>query len=74
MHRKHVAEEAVIVEGDLGGTHLGDWMGIPASGRKARVPFCVVFTFTPDDRLKAEIAYYDQLSLLTQLGAITLPS
>ena len=74
IRHKHVAEEAVIVEGYLGGTQQGDWMGVPPSGRSVRIPFCAVFTFTSEDRLKAEIVYYDRLSMLTQLGAANLPA
>src|SRR5215467_8671159 len=73
IRRKHEAKEAVIVEGVLGGTHTGAWMGIAATGKTVAVPFCAVFTFTPNDRLKAEIVYYDALMLMTQLGVITLP-
>jgi steroid delta-isomerase-like uncharacterized protein len=72
VRRKHVAADAVIVEGDLGGTHQGEWMNVSATGRKVRIPFCAVFTFTADDKLKAEIVYYDRLSLMSQLGVIDL--
>ena len=34
---------------------------------------CAIFTFTDDDLVKAESVYYDQLSLLSQLGVITIP-
>jgi hypothetical protein len=43
-------------------------MGIPATGESLRLPLCAVFTFTPDDRLKAEVVYYDRLTMLSQLG------
>ncbi len=33
----------------------------------------MIFTFTDDDLVKAESVYYDQLSLLSQLGVITIP-
>ena len=69
VHQKHVASDAVIVEAEIRGTHKGSWMGVAATGKTIRVPICVVFTFTPDDRLKAEVAYYDQSTLLSQLGA-----
>ena len=68
VRQKHVASDAVIVEAEIRGTHNGSWMGVAATGKTIRVPICVVFTFTPDDRLKAEVAYYDQLTLLSQLG------
>jgi steroid delta-isomerase-like uncharacterized protein len=74
IRAKHVAADAVIVEGDFGGTHQGTWMGLAPTGRPARVPFCAIFTFNDDDRLKAEIVYYDRVTLLTQLGAMSSPS
>jgi steroid delta-isomerase-like uncharacterized protein len=73
IRQKHVASDAVTVEGVFGGTHRGTWMGIPASGKSVEVPFCVVFTFTADDKLKSEIAYYDRLGLLMQMGVVSLP-
>ena len=73
IHARHVADEAVIVQGELSGTHRGEWMGIAPTGRSVRVPFCAVFTFTDDDRLRSETAYYDSLTFLTQMG-VTAPT
>jgi steroid delta-isomerase-like uncharacterized protein len=70
IRQKHVAEEAIVVEGYLGGTHRAEWMGIPATSKSMRIPFCVVFTFTADDKLKAELTYFDRLSILSQLGVM----
>jgi steroid delta-isomerase-like uncharacterized protein len=71
VRQKHVASDAVIVEADIRGTHRGTWMGVAATGKTIRVPICAVFTFGSDDRLKAEVVYYDQLTLLSQLGVMT---
>jgi steroid delta-isomerase-like uncharacterized protein len=68
VRHRHVAQDAVIVEAELLGTHRGEWMGIPATGKSLRLPICAVFTFTPDDRVKAEVVYYDRLTMLSQLG------
>ena len=64
----HVADESVIVEGEFGGTHKAEWMQLAPTGRDVAVPFCALFTFSDDDKLKSEIVYYDRLTLLTQLG------
>ena len=32
--------DMVIVRGTMTGTHVGDFMGIPPSGKQVRVPFC----------------------------------
>ena len=68
IRNRRAADDAIIVDGLFGGTHDGEWMGIAATGRKVSVPFCAVFTFTEDDRIKSEIAYYDRLTILEQLG------
>lgn len=73
VHQRHIAAEAIVLETDITGTHLGDYMGMPATGQRIRVPLCAIFTFTADDRVKKEIVYYDHLSLLSQLGVITVP-
>jgi steroid delta-isomerase-like uncharacterized protein len=67
---RHVADDAIVVQGSFGGTHKHVWMGIPATGKKASIPFCAVFTFTGDNRIHSEIVYYDRYTLLEQLGAI----
>jgi hypothetical protein len=46
--------------------------GHPATSKTIRIPFCVVFTFTADDKLKAEFAYYDRLSIMSQLGVMAV--
>jgi steroid delta-isomerase-like uncharacterized protein len=74
VRQRHVAGDSIVVEGVFGGTHTSEWMGIPPRGKSIKVPFCAIFTFTDDDQVKAEIVYYDGLSLLVQLGAITLPA
>ena len=73
VRQRHVALESVIVEGILAGTQTGEWMGIQPAGKTVAVPFCAIFTFTDDNRLKAEVVYYDRLSLLSQLGVLDLP-
>ncbi|HKD04404.1 MAG TPA: ester cyclase [Bryobacteraceae bacterium] len=73
VEQRRVAQDAVVVEGMLGGTHTGEWMGIQPTRKPVAIPFCAIFTFDGDDRLKSEIVYYDRLALLSQLGVINLP-
>ena len=70
IRNRRPADDAIIVDGLFGGTHAGEWMGIAATGRKVSVPFCAVFTFTEDDMIKSETAYYDRLTILEQLGVL----
>jgi steroid delta-isomerase-like uncharacterized protein len=66
--RKHTGDESVVLEVIVTGTHLATWKGIPATGKAVRFPLCAIFTFGADDRINAEIVYYDRLTVLTQLG------
>ena len=70
--RKHVSDEAIVLEAVATGTHLAVWKGVPATGKSVRFPLCAVFTFAADDKILAEITYYDRLTVLTQLGVLSL--
>jgi steroid delta-isomerase-like uncharacterized protein len=63
----HVADDAVIVEFDLLGTNLGEFYGLPPTGKAFRVPIIAVFYFD-DDRIVNERIYFDSASLVTQIG------
>jgi steroid delta-isomerase-like uncharacterized protein len=43
--RRHVTDDAVLLEVMIRGTHLGDWRGLPATGRRVEIPLCGVYTF-----------------------------
>jgi steroid delta-isomerase-like uncharacterized protein len=65
--RFHVADEAIIAEFDLLGTNLGEFYGLPPTGRAFRVPVIAVFFFD-GDRITNERVYFDAASLLRQIG------
>jgi len=65
--RFHVAEDSVIVEFDLLGTNLGEFYGLPPTGKSFRVPIIAVFFFD-GDRIVNERIYFDTATLLTQIG------
>jgi len=67
------AEEGVIVEFDLLGTHLGPLRSLPATGRSFRTRVCAFFIFE-GERIVCERVYFDQLSILRQLGIARDPS
>lgn len=72
--RRHVADEAVLVEVVIRGTHLGPWRGLPATGRQVQFPLCGVYTFDSEDHLAGERIYYDRGTLLRQLGVFHEPT
>jgi steroid delta-isomerase-like uncharacterized protein len=73
VREQHFAEEAILVEVTIRGTHLGEWKGLPATGRRVAVPLCGVYTFDADDRLAGERIYYDRATVLRQLGVFYEP-
>ena len=38
-----VGDGQAVLEADFDGTHTGEFLGIPASGRSVQVPYCVVY-------------------------------
>lgn len=61
------ADDAVVVEFDLKGTHRGQLRGIPPTGREFTCRTVALFLFD-EDRLVCERVYFDLLTILAQLG------
>jgi predicted ester cyclase len=61
-----------VVRWTNSGTHSGDFLGIPATGRT--VSFAGIDIYRVEDGKLAEHWHVvDQLSMLIQLGVVTLP-
>lgn len=65
----HHADDAVITEFDLLGTHLGPLRGIPPTGKEFRCPMTAFFIFE-GDRIVCERVYFDSATILRQLGLL----
>ena len=63
----HHADDAVIVEAMLYGTHRGSFRGLPPTGRSFESRFCAMFLFE-EDRLLCERVYFDVGTVMRQLG------
>ena len=61
----------MIAEFDLLGKNRGEFAGLPPTGRAFRVPMIAVFFFE-GDRIVNERVYFDNRSLLTQIGRAEL--
>ncbi len=67
--KMHHAEESVLVEFDLLGTHEGNFRGLPATGREFVCRTLAIFEFEPGtDRIVCERVYFDSATILRQLG------
>ena len=72
IQHRHIADDAVVLEVMIRGTHLGAWR-LPATGRRVDLPLCGVYTFDSGDRLSGEKIYYDRGTVLRQLGVFHEP-
>ena len=61
-------ESCVVTENEWRGTHLGTFLGWPATGKPVRMRAIVVWHFKGDD-LWGETIFFDNASLLQQIGA-----
>jgi steroid delta-isomerase-like uncharacterized protein len=64
------AGRTVVCTFTVTGTHNGQLGPFPATGKEFALPLCEMWHFDPDGRVVGGALYYDQLSLLTQLGLV----
>jgi len=69
----HHADDAVIAEFWLRGTHLGTVRGLPATGRAFECRMAALFLFE-EDRLVCERVYFDAGTIYRQLGVAHDPA
>lgn len=68
------SSDTVAIEGLFAGTNTGDFGPLPATGRSVSLPWANVLRFDSDGRIIAGSAYYDQLTIMIQLGHIDAPA
>jgi steroid delta-isomerase-like uncharacterized protein len=61
------ADHQAVGEWDLVGKHIGEFAGVPATGKSVRVPLCVVYDLE-NDKIKKARVYLEVPILLKQLG------
>jgi steroid delta-isomerase-like uncharacterized protein len=62
-----VGDGQAVLEADLVGTHTGEFLGIPATGKTVLVPYCVVYDLQ-GDKIAALRAYIPMELFAQQLG------
>jgi len=60
-------EDSAMAEYDFIGKHIGDFNGIPATGKEVCVPLCVVYDLE-NGKIKRGRIYFETPMLLQQLG------
>jgi steroid delta-isomerase-like uncharacterized protein len=69
----HHSDDAVIVEAVIRGTHQGPLQSLPPTGREFELPILAMFVFD-EGKLVCERVYFDQLTVLQQLGIARSPT
>ena len=64
------AGDRTCVQCTLSGTHKGEGLGFPATGRRVEYEACLVFRWDEDGLAKEEVIYADSATMLTQLGVL----
>ena len=64
------AGDVVIAQFTVEGTNDGPFGSLLPTGRRLSLPFCEVCNFDKEGRVESAGCYYDQYTLLTQLGHI----
>lgn len=62
--------DVVICIGTMSGTHEGELLGVPASGRRVEWRMCHIMRFDADGRGIEHRAIRDDLGLMRQMGAL----
>jgi steroid delta-isomerase-like uncharacterized protein len=62
-----VGDGQAVLEADFVGTHSGEFLGVPPSGKSVQVPYCVVYDLR-DDKIAALRAYIPMELFAQQLG------
>jgi steroid delta-isomerase-like uncharacterized protein len=68
----HHTDDAVVVEAVVRGTHKGPLRNLPPTGREFELPILAIFLFD-GDKLICERVYFDQATVLRQLGVARDP-
>jgi steroid delta-isomerase-like uncharacterized protein len=68
----HIAvdRDVVICIGTMSGTHDGELLGVPPSGRRVKWRMCHLLKFDTDGRAVEHRAIRDDLGLMQQMGAM----
>ena len=69
----HHADDAVLVEAVVRGTHKGPLRSLPPTGREFELPILAIFEFE-GNKLVCERVYFDQTTVLRQLGIARDPT
>lgn len=62
-----VTDNKAVLEANFVGKHIGDFAGIPATGRNVKVPLCVTYDLDEDGLIKVARVYMLESVMMQQL-------
>lgn len=62
-----VSDGHAVWEGHFTGSHIGEFAGVPATGKEVRIPLCVSYDIK-NEQIKAARVYFEIPPLMAQLG------
>jgi steroid delta-isomerase-like uncharacterized protein len=68
-----VSGDKVVARVSAAGTHRGEFMGMPASGRSVDVQLIDIIRFGDDGLAHEHWGVFDQMKMMQQLGAVPTP-
>jgi steroid delta-isomerase-like uncharacterized protein len=66
--------DKVVVRARVTGTHEGDFMGIPPTGKSVNVQLIDILRFADDGLVHEHWGVFDALGMMVQLGVVPAPS
>ena len=63
--------DQIVGEGKFDGTHLGDYMGVPPTGKRVSWYFAEFFLFK-GDKVKSMKVYSDSVAVIRQIGVVPI--
>lgn len=67
MKNAMIADSQAVWEGDFIGKHIGEFAGVPATGKEVSVPLCVVYDLENEKIARGRV-YFEIPALMAQLG------
>ena len=64
-----VGEGIAVLEADFVGRHIGEFAGVPATGKDVRVPLAVIYELRDDQVVEGRV-YFETPAFLAQVGAL----
>jgi steroid delta-isomerase-like uncharacterized protein len=68
--RRIAIDPLVIAEWEIGGTHVGEFMGAAPTGEYAIVRGCDIAEYAPDGTIRNNHVYWDSMTVARQIGLV----